>query len=328
MHEHHPDALGAIPVLADVRAAAARIAPHVLRTPVLPGRGGLDAMTGARLYFKCENLQRCGAFKFRGAMNAVLMLGPEARMRGVATHSSGNHGAALALAASRCDARAWVVMPANAARVKVEAVRAYGGEIRFCEPTQTAREQALAELVAATGAAYVPPYDDWHIVAGQGTAALELLTDVPELDVVMAPVGGGGLTSGTAIAAKGMKPGIRVVAAEPANADDAYRSLQAGRVLPSSMPQTIADGLRTSLSERTFAAIRAHVDEIITVEESSIVHAMRLLWERLKVVVEPSSAVPMAALLARRLDFEGANVGIILSGGNVDLDVLPWSEPT
>jgi threonine dehydratase len=316
--------MDAIPSLDDVRAAAERIGDAVLRTPVLRGRGGLDALAGAELYFKCENLQRCGAFKFRGALNAVRLLGDEAVQRGVATHSSGNHGAALALAARTAGARATIVMPSTAPRVKVDAVRAYGGEIIFCEPTQAARERALADCVAATGAAFVPPYDDWRIITGQGTAALELLSDAPDLDLIMTPVGGGGLTSGTAIAAKGLRPRIRVVGAEPANADDAARSLRAGRVLPSVAPQTIADGLRTSLGERTFAVIRAYVDDIVTVEEEAIVAAMRLLWERLKVVVEPSSAVPLAAILSGRLDVRGLRVGIILSGGNVDLGGLPW----
>jgi threonine dehydratase len=315
-----------LPTLADLRAAAERIAPHVLRTPVLRGRGGLDALLGAELFFKCENLQRCGAFKFRGALNAVRSLNSDARERGVATHSSGNHGAALALAARLCGTRASIVMPENASRVKVAAVRAYGGDVRFCEPTQVARERMLGDLVAATGAEYIPPYDDWRIIAGQGTAAVELLTEVPELDLIMTPVGGGGLTSGTAIASKGMNPHTRVVAAEPANADDAWRSLRSGRLMPSVTTHTIADGLRTSLGERTFAVIRALVDDIVTVDEAAIVAAMRLLWERLNVIVEPSSAVPVAALLSGKVEVEGSRVGIILSGGNVDLDALPWKH--
>jgi threonine dehydratase len=314
-----------MPTLADVQAAARRVAPQVLRTPVMHGRGDLDALTGARLYFKCENLQRTGAFKFRGASNAVLSLSADSRSRGFITHSSGNHGAALALAATLAGSKATVVMPENATRVKIAAVRAYGGEIQFCESTQRAREETLAQLIATTGAHVVPPYDDWRVVAGQGTAALELLAALPNLDVILAPVGGGGLVSGTAIVAKALKPAVRMFGVEPANADDAARSLVAGRVLPSVAPQTIADGLRTSLSERTLAVIQRYVDGIVTVDEDAIVNAMRLLWQRQKLVVEPSSAVPLAALLSGKLDVAGQRVGIILSGGNVDLSALPWT---
>ncbi len=310
--------------LTDIEAAARRIAPYVLRTPVLAARGGLNELGGAELFFKCENLQRCGAFKFRGAVNALRSLPDGALANGVATHSSGNHAAALALAARLHNTTAHVVMPENASRSKIDAVRTYGAEIHFCEPTQAARERRLAELVDATGAHFVPPYDDWRIVAGQGTAALELCAEVSGLQVLVTPIGGGGLTGGSSIVAKHQHTPLTMIAAEPAGADDAFRSLQCGRVLPSEHPQTIADGLRSSLSERTFAVVGRYVDDIITVDEAQIIDAMRLLWTRMKLVVEPSSAVALAAVLARPGAWRGRRIGIILTGGNVDLDALPW----
>jgi threonine dehydratase len=312
----------------DVRDAARRIAPHAVRTPTLPGRGGLDALAGARLHFKCENFQRVGAFKFRGAMNAVLSLSPAERARGIATHSSGNHAAAVALAARIAGTRAFVVMPETAPAAKKAAVAAYGAVIRFCAPTLAAREQAVAEMVAETGAAVVHPYDDWRVIAGQGTAALELLDDAGPLDIVMTPVGGGGLTSGCAIVVKALQPQARCIAAEPAVVDDAARSLASGRIEPPVAARSVADGLLTSLGVRTFAALRRHVDGIVTVPEHAIVAATRLLFERMKLVVEPSAAVPLAALLCGALDARGARVGIVLSGGNLDLDRLPWTGPT
>ncbi len=283
-----------------------------------------DRLTGARLFFKCENLQKVGAFKFRGACNAVFSLPEEALRRGVATHSSGNHAQALALAARLRGAKAYIVMPRNAPEVKRRAVADYGAQIIPCEPTVADREATAARVVAETGATLIHPYNDARIIAGQGTAALELLADAPDLDYLLAPVGGGGLVSGTAIAAAGVSPKTRVIAAEPAGADDAYRSLRAGHILPSENPQTIADGLRTSLGELTFAAIQRHVHEIVTVSEEAIESAMRHVWERMKIVIEPSSAVPVAALLEKRLDVAGQRVGIILSGGNVDLTNLPF----
>ncbi|HOB54150.1 MAG TPA: pyridoxal-phosphate dependent enzyme [Acidobacteriota bacterium] len=311
------------PQLADVRAAAERIRPYAHRTPVLTC-AGLDALAGARLHFKCENLQKVGAFKFRGACNAVFSLSQEELRRGVATHSSGNHAAALALAARLRGATAHIVMPRTAPAVKQAAVAGYGGRIVFCEPTLAARESALAEVTAATGAVFIHPYNDPRVITGQGTAALELLADAPALDIVITPVGGGGLLSGTAIAASGAAPGIRVLAGEPAAADDACRSLQAGRILPSLDPVTVADGLRTSLGDRTFPIIRRLVERILTVSEDGIIRAMRLVWERMKIVVEPSAAVPLAAVLEHPEVFRDRRVGIILSGGNVDLDHLPW----
>ncbi len=313
----------ALPDLAAIRAAHARIAAFVHRTPTLTCRG-LDAETGARLVFKCENLQKIGAFKARGAINAVFSLSDEAAPPGVVTHSSGNHGAALAYAAACRGIPAWVVMPENAAKVKQENVRRFGATIRFCASTVAAREAACAEVQRETGATLVHPFDDARVIAGQGTAVLEMIEDVPDLEVVVAPVGGGGLLSGTAIAAKSLRPDLRVYGAEPANADDAARSFRSGRVELLPAATTIADGLRTTLSMRTLAAIRAHVDAIGTTREETIVRAMRMTWERMKIVIEPSSAVPLACLLDGALDARGKRVGIILTGGNVDLDRLPW----
>ncbi|MYE82767.1 MAG: pyridoxal-phosphate dependent enzyme [Gammaproteobacteria bacterium] len=313
-----------LPTLADVRRAAARIRPFPRRTPVLTA-SSLDALSGVKLFFKCENFQRVGAFKFRGACNAVQSLSPAEAARGVATHSSGNHGAALALAARLRGARCTVVVPRNAPTVKRAAVAAYGADVVLCEPTLEARERTLAEAVADSGQVVVHPYDDARVIAGQGTAALELVEDVPDLDVVLVPIGGGGLASGTALAVRGISPGPRVVAVEPLGADDAYRSFQAGERLPSVAPDTIADGLLTSLGVRNFELVRRHVDDIVRVSEGAIVRAMRLLWERMKIVVEPSGAVPLAALLDGAVEgLAGQRIGIVLSGGNVDLDRLPW----
>jgi len=312
-----------LPDLAAIRAAGGRIAPYVHRTPVLTCRS-LDVETGARLAFKCENFQKVGAFKARGATNAVFSLPEETAGRGVVTHSSGNHGAALAYAAGVRGIPAWVVMPENAPKVKQENVRRLGATIRFCAPNVEAREAACAAVQAETGATLIHPFDDERVIAGQGTAALELLEAVPDLDVVIAPVGGGGLLSGTAIAARSLRPQIRVFGAEPANADDAARSFRSGRVEPLAATTTIADGLRTTLSVRTLAAIREHVAAIGTASEGAIVRAMRMTWERMKIVVEPSAAVPLACMLERTLDVAGAKVGVIVSGGNVDLDRLPW----
>ena len=304
-------------------AARARIAGKVSRTPVLTSTS-LDAHSGAQLYFKCENFQKCGAFKARGATNAVFALSAEDARRGVATHSSGNHAAALARAARLRGIRAYIVMPDNTAQAKRAAVARYGGEVSWCEPTLAAREHAAAQVIAATGAVLVHPYDDLAVMAGQATASVELLEAVPDLDVILCPVGGGGLLGGTAVAAKTLKPTIRVIGVEPAGADDAARSLRAGRILPSLNPNTIADGLRGALGVRPFAAIRARVDDIVTVPEEAIVAAMRRLWEVMKIIIEPSAAVPYAAVAAGVLNLTGQRVGIVLSGGNLDLDRLPW----
>ncbi len=308
---------------ADIQEAAARIAGKVHCTPVLTC-AALDHLSGARLFFKCENLQKVGAFKMRGATNAVFALGDSEASRGVATHSSGNHGQALALAARLRGVPAYVVMPSSAPAVKKAAVSGYGAEVITCRPTLAAREATLAEVVARTGAAFVHPYDNDRIIAGQGTAALELLTDYPDLEVVMAPVGGGGLLAGTALATRHLAPDAAVIAAEPVGADDAFRSLAAGKIIPSENPDTVADGLLTSLGECNFPIIQAHVQEIWTVDDPAIIAAMRLVWERMKIIIEPSAAVCLAALLARPEQVAGRRVGIILSGGNVDLGRLPW----
>jgi len=318
-----------VPDAAAVRAAAERIAPWIRRTPVL-GAAALDAAAGGRLFFKCEPFQRTGSFKFRGASNAVLSLPEEEARRGVVTHSSGNHGAALALAARERGIPAWVVMPEGAPAVKRAAVEGYGGRVVFCAPTPEARIEGAARVERETGAVLVHPYDDPRVIAGQGTAALELLEEVPDLDLLVAPVGGGGLLSGTAIvAAAAGGRAIETIGAEPAAADDAARSLASGRIEPTSpvtpeRPATIADGLRSGICPRTFAVMQTRVARIVTVSEEAIVAAMRTVWERLKVVTEPSAAVPVAALLGTGLA-AGRRVGVILSGGNVDLDRLPWA---
>jgi threonine dehydratase len=311
------------PTLIDIRRAAERIRPYAHRTPVLTCES-LDRQVGARVFLKCENFQKVGAFKFRGACNAIYSLTDEEAAHGVATHSSGNHAQALALAARIRGIPAYIVMPNNAPQVKKAAVAGYGGQITFCEPTLAARESTLASIVEQTGAEVVHPYNDERVIAGQGTAALELLEEIPDLDVVIAPVGGGGLLSGTSIAAKGLNPRIRVIAGEPEMADDAWRSLRAGEIIPSLNPKTIADGLLTSLGTLTFPIVRENVEQIVTVSEAGIIAAMKFVWERAKIVIEPSSAVAVGVLWERKIDLTGLKVGIILSGGNVDLGKLPW----
>jgi threonine dehydratase len=284
----------------------------------------LNDLVGAALFCKCENFQKVGAFKFRGACNAVFSLSEQEARHGVATHSSGNHAAAVALAARLRRVPAYIVMPDNAPAVKKAAVAGYGGSIVYCAPTLAAREATLKRVMHETGATFIHPYNDARVIAGQGTAALELLTDVADLDVIMVPVGGGGLLSGTAIVTAALFPSTKVIAAEPEAADDAYRSLQAGKILPANDPRTIADGLRTSLGELTFAVIQQHVQQIVTVSEAAIVSAMRYVWERMKIVIEPSAAVPIGALLEKKIDLTGKRIGVILSGGNASLDHLPW----
>jgi threonine dehydratase len=311
-----------LPAFADVVAAAARIGPHVIRTPVVRS-DVFDARVNRRVYFKCENLQTGGAFKFRGAMNVLLQL-DAARTPVVVTHSSGNHGNALALAARARGMRAIVIIPRDSARSKIAAIEAAGARIEFCEPGLPAREKRLAELLAKEPGELVHPFDDDRIIAGQGTAALELLAEVPALEVISTPVGGGGLIGGTALAAKAMVPGIRVIAAEPEQADDAYRSFKSGTRCAVDAPRTLADGLRGSIGVRNFELLRAHVDDVVTVSEDQIVAALRIVLEDLKLLVEPSSAVPVAAALAGRLGDPGQSVGIVLSGGNVDLQLCPF----
>jgi len=309
--------------LTDILQAAERIKPYAHRTPVLTNES-LNQQVGAQVYLKCENMQKVGAFKFRGACNAVYSLRDEEAARGVCTHSSGNHAQALALAARLHDIPAYIVMPNNAPSVKKNAVAGYGGQITFCEPTLEARESTLARIANETGATVVHPYDNERVIAGQGTATVELLDSVPNLDVIIAPVGGGGLLSGTSIAAKGLTPNIRVIAGEPEMADDAYRSLKEGKIIPSVHPKTIADGLLTSLSDRTFHIIKQNVEQIVTVSEQGIIDAMKFIWERAKIVIEPSAAVPIGVLWEKKIDLRGLKVGVIISGGNVDLNKLPW----
>ncbi len=305
----------------DVRRAAERIRPHARRTPVLTCTS-LDTLFGARLFFKCEGFQKVGAFKFRGACNAVMSIGEAEARAGVATHSSGNHAAALALAARIRGTVAHIVMPRTAPAVKRAAVEGYGARITTCEPTLASREETLRAVVAETGARVVHPYNDHRVMAGQGTAALELVEEVPGLEVVMAPVGGGGLMSGTCIAVSALEPRARLVAAEPAGADDAARSLVEGRIVPQTDPRTIADGLRTQLGTLTFPILRDHLERIVTVSEEAILDALLLVWQRMKIVIEPSSAVPLAALVEGGLGVKGLRVGIILTGGNVDVQDL------
>jgi len=313
-----------IPTIKEIKAAADRIGPSIHNTPVLTSTA-INQMVGADVFFKCDNFQKCGAFKIRGATNTVLLMAQSADPpTAVATHSSGNHAAAVALAAKSQGMQAYVVMPNDAPAVKQAAVAGYGAEIILCEPTLAAREAGLEQVVARTGAAFIHPFNDERVIAGQGTAALEFLDQVAELDVLMTPVGGGGLLSGTALAVSALAPATRVLAGEPELADDAYRSVQAGKLIPVGQTTTIADGLRTSLGDLTFAIIQEHVEQIITVSEDEIVQAMRHIWERMKIIVEPSCAVPFAALLKNREQFRGQRVGIIITGGNVDLAMLPF----
>lgn len=314
-----------IPSYPDIVEAHGVIKKYAHRTPVLTS-STFDGMTGARLFFKCENFQKVGAFKFRGACNAVMTLNDEEATKGVATHSSGNHAQALALSAKLKGIKAYIVMPENAPTAKVNAVRDYGAEVIFCEATLPARESTLQEVIEKTGAVLIHPYNDPRIICGQGTASIELLEDYPDLDMILAPVGGGGLLSGTAIAAKGINPDIKVIGTEPEEADDAYRSYKAGELIPLQGTTTIADGLRTSLGTLTFEVIRNTVDDVVTVSEEAIINAMRLIWERMNIIVEPSCAVPLAALFEQKIDVTDKKIGIILSGGNLDLDKLPWME--
>ena len=314
-----------IPTLTDISEAAERIRPFAHRTPVLTS-AWFNEQTGAELFFKCENFQKVGAFKFRGACNAIGKLTKEEGERGIVTHSSGNHAQAVALAAKLNGYKATIVMPENAPKVKVEAVKGYGAEIVFCESTIASREETAQAIIQKTGATFIHPYNHPDVIAGQGTAAKELLEDVPGLDVMIAPVGGGGLMSGTLIAAKSMKPGIQVFGAEPELADDAFRSLKSGNIEPVLRTDTIADGLRTSLGELTFHIIQTHIDDLVTVSEASIIRDMRNVWERMKIIIEPSCAVPVAAVMDKKVQVEGMKVGIILTGGNVDLDSFTWKS--
>ncbi len=312
-----------LPSQKEIDEASSRIKDVVHRTPIYQCRT-LNALTGCDLYFKCENLQKVGAFKFRGATNAVFSLKRRELRNGVATHSSGNHAQALALAARLKKTPAFIVMPSNAPAVKRSAVEDYGAEIIECLPTLKSREETLSAVIARTGATFIHPYDDYKVICGQATSAKELLEEVPNLDIIITPVGGGGLLSGTALSAHYFGASCKVIAAEPAGADDAYRSLQAGRILPSENPVTVADGLLTSLGKKTFPVIRQLVESILRVEDKDTIGAMKLIWERMKTIIEPSAAVAFAAVQCNPKIFGGKRVGIILSGGNVDLERLPW----
>ena len=307
-----------------IRAAHERIRPYIHRTPVLTNSWLNDACRTS-LFFKCENFQKVGAFKARGATNAVFALDDETAQRGVATHSSGNHGAAVARAAKLRGIPAHIVMPSNSAKVKIRAVESYGAQVVFCEPTEESREIKCAEVIRQTGATLIHSFENEHVVAGQGTAAIEMLEDIADLDVIMCPVGGGGLLSGTAIAAKSMRSQIKVIAVEPENADDAAQSFRAGRRLVTEKKFTIADGLRTNIGEPNFAIVQSYVDDIVTVSEEAIISAMRTIWETMKIIIEPSAAVPYAAIADGVIDVNGKRAGIVFTGGNVDLDTLPWS---
>ena len=309
--------------LAAICAAHERIRPHIHRTAVLTS-SRLDSVSGASLFFKCENFQKIGAFKARGATNAVLSLDDATARRGVATHSSGNHAAALSRAAKLRGISAHIVMPSNSSKVKVCAVEGYGARIVFCEPTQAAREATCARVIDETGATLIHSFENEHVMAGQGTVAVELLEDVSDLDLILCPVGGGGLLCGTAVAAKSMRPKLKVIATEPANANDAAQSFRAGQLIRVEKPDTIADGLRTNLGAPNFALVQRFVDDIVTVSEDGIVAAMRAIWETMKIVIEPSAAVPYAAILESKVDLGASRVGVIVTGGNIDLDALPW----
>jgi threonine dehydratase len=316
--------LSAAPNKNDIILTHVYIAPYIRRTPVLTS-GSLNRLAGAELYFKCENFQKIGAFKMRGGASAAVRLTDEERRLGLATHSSGNHAQAIARAAKLLGAPAYIVMPDNAPRPKIEATLSYGAEIIFCAPTPEDREATLAEVVRKTGATFIHPYNDWNVIAGQATAAKELIEDAPvQLDIIIPPVGGGGLLSGTALAARYFSPSSRTIGAEPQAVDDARRSLQSGNIEKNLSTNTIADGLRTPLGEKTFAIIRQEVEDILTVDEEAIIEAMRLIYERLKIVIEPSCALPLAVVLANPPRFHNKKIGLILTGGNIDLNKLPF----
>jgi threonine dehydratase len=313
-----------LPTFNDVLVAYSRIKPFIHRTPVMTSQA-INDICQTKLFFKCENFQKVGAFKFRGSTNAVLSLSDVKAAKGVATHSSGNHAQALALAARMRGIPAFIVMPSNSPQVKKDAVAGYGAEIIFCEPTLEARERALIEVVARTGAEFIHPYNNCNVIAGQGTAALELIESVENLDYVIAPVGGGGLLSGTLLTIRAESPDTKVIAAEPSGADDAFRSINSGRIMPSLNPKTICDGLLTSLGDITFSIISQNISRIVTVDDEIIIRAMKLIWERMKIVIEPSSATVLAVVLKEQEMFSNKRVGLILSGGNIDLADFRWS---
>jgi threonine dehydratase len=312
-----------IPSMSDIKRAHQRIQKHLIHTPVFTSHN-INDIAGCEVFFKCENFQKTGSFKMRGATNAILSVRPEERANGFATHSSGNHAQAVAFAGHAAGAKTYIVMPENAPKVKIEAVKAYGGKISFCEPTEEARIQTCNEIIEKTGAMFIPPFDHPDIVAGQATAAKELIEEIHEMDTVMTPVGGGGLAAGTCLAVKYLLPNTKVILGEPKKVDDAYRSLKAGKIVSNKTTDTIADGLKVTIGTLNFEIIKDNVEEIVTVTEKEIIDSMRLIWERLKIVIEPSCSVPFAALLKNKEKFAGQRVGIILTGGNVDLGNLPF----
>ena len=312
-----------VPTFEDIQDAHQRIGSFINKTPVLISTS-LNEIFDVEIFFKCENFQKVGAFKYRGATNAVRLLSKKDAEKGVVTHSSGNHAAALSLAAKQLGVPAYIIMPENAPEIKKNAVAGYGAEITFCKPTLAAREETLKKVQQITGATFIHPYDNYNVICGQGTVAKELLEEKTDLDIVIAPIGGGGLMSGTVISVKSINPQIKVYGAEPLNADDAYKSFKSGSLIKAGIPNTIADGLLTSLSPLTFKIIKENVDDIFTANEENIVKAMRMVWERMKIIIEPSSAVPLAAIIENKSIFRGKRVGIIISGGNVDLENLPF----
>ncbi|TGD44848.1 pyridoxal-phosphate dependent enzyme [Pseudotabrizicola sediminis] len=314
-----------VPTFDDVIAAHDRIRPHIHRTPVLTS-SYFNELTGAELFFKCENFQKAGAFKVRGACNAVFGLSEEQARAGVCTHSSGNHALSLSYAAGRRGIPCNVVMPRTAPQAKKDAVRGYGGVITECEPSTSSREAVFAQVQARTGGEFVHPYNDARVIAGQATCSRELLEQVEELDCVIAPIGGGGMISGTCLTMSAVAPGVDVYAAEPLNADDAYRSFKAGKIIADDAPETVADGLKVPLKDLTWHFVSKHVADIFTATEDEIIEAMKLTWQRMKIVMEPSCAVPLATILKNKDVFRGRRVGVIITGGNVDLDTLPWMK--
>jgi len=313
----------AFPSLSDIKRAHSRIGKYIIHTPIITSNS-INEMTGAEIFFKCENFQKIGAFKMRGAINAILSYRPEERENGFATHSSGNHAQAVALASKIAGTKAYIVMPKNAPAVKKNAVKEYGAEIIFCEPNEKSRQETCDKVVSDTGAIFIPPFNDYKVITGQATAAKELIEDTPDLDIIMTPVGGGGLSAGTALIANYIMPNTKVILAEPKNADDAYRSFKSGTLKTVKNPDTIADGLKVSLGDKNFEIIKKYVSDILLVSEDEIINAMRIIWERMKIIIEPSCAVPLAAVIKNKDKFKGKRVGIIITGGNVDLGNLPF----
>lgn len=313
------------PSLSDIKRAHQRISKHLIPTPVLSSHN-INDIAGAEIYFKCENFQKTGSFKMRGATNTILSIRPEDRVNGFATHSSGNHAQAVAYAAHLAGSKAYIVMPKNAPKVKKEAVKAYGGEIVFCEPNEASRQSTCDAIIQKTGALFIPPFEHPDIIAGQATAAKELIEEMHELDTILTPVGGGGLAAGTCLAVKYLIPGTEVILGEPEKANDTYKAFKSGEITPVDNPDTIADGLKVTVGKLNFDIIQENVKDIITVTENEIIEAMRLIWERVKIVIEPSCAVPFAAVLKDKKRFEGKKLGIILTGGNVDLENLPFGK--